>query len=147
MTANWIKEWATVIKYLKKYNVQKILANLIIVIGIILIAIFRPFVIAHPMELTQGLLIATIALVAFCGVFAVQIKFTSRPDIIEKIPNIDDISRGLTETIIIGLITIALIILYLIGENKHLLTAVTLFFLYQSGYFAGGAVRTGLFRR
>ncbi len=136
----------SVIKYLKKYNVQKILVNSIVVIGIFLIAIFRPFPIAHPIELTQGLLIATIALVAFCSVFVVQIKFASRPDIIEKIPNIDDISRGLTETIIIGLITIALITFYLIGENKHLLTLVTLFFLYQFGYFIGGSVRTGLFR-
>ena len=137
----------SVIRHLKKYNVRKILAHSIFTTVFILVSIFSPMSIEHPLEFVQGLLIATIALVAFCGVFIVQMKFVIKPEVLKKIPNVFYISSLLSDTLIIGFITIFLLLTYLIDENKHLLTFVSLFFAYQFGYFLSGAITVGLFRR
>ena len=52
---------------------------------------------SYPVELAQGILIASIALVGFCGVFLGQIKFTDKPSTKRQISHVDHIRRGLSE--------------------------------------------------
>jgi len=100
----------------------------------------------YPIELAQTILIASIALVAFCGVFLGQIKFSDKLSSISKIPNIDRIRRGLTQSIILGFITIMLIISFFVSGSELILFGTVVFFLGQLGFFMGGAISSGLFR-
>ncbi len=130
-----------------RINWAKIISNIVVIASIVLVSIFFPFTSVYREGLAQSLLIMAIALVAFCGAFLVQIKFSSRPSIINKIPNINRITRGLEETTIVGFIVLSFIILYFIFGSDNWLTFITLSVIYLYGYFIGGANATGLFRR
>jgi len=130
-----------------RINWVKIVSNLVIIAFLVTISIFFPLTFKYHEGLAQALLIMAIALVAFCGAFLGQIKFSTRPSIINKIPNINRITRGLAETIIIGFIVIILIILYFIIGSDNWLTLITLSVVHLYAYFIGGANATRLFRR
>jgi len=130
-----------------RLNWGKVVANTITLAMMVMIAIFVPITYKYSVELAQALLILTIALLAFCGVFIAQIKFHSKPSYIDKIPNIGRIVRGLQETVVIAFSTLFLLLVYFIHGDDKLLTFNALFVLYQYGYFLGGANSAGLFRR
>jgi len=131
---------------MRKYNIPKFLATVFVITSIVLLAIFRPFPILYIETLITIFSIMVIALVAFCGAFLVQIKFSSKPDSMKKIPNIDRITRGLEESIVIGMVTISLIMLFLISGNEYLLNGIIYFTIFQFAYFIGGAISSGLFK-
>jgi len=130
-----------------RINWVKIVSNIVIIAFLIIISAFCPLTFKYHEGLAQALLIMAIALVAFCGIFLGQIKFTTRPSIINKIPNINRITRGLAETIIIGFVVIIFIILYFIIGSDNWLTLITLSVVHLYAYFIGGANATRLFRR